>query len=204
MTNAEQGREDLQNASHESGFVQEEDDGHVTLTIVHDNTEGTMQSSSISSDFTSKLLNLDNTGPDVNEIASLMNTVAVPLSPPPVNHSSHLTTTPQQQTPDSTTTTTTTNPTITLLEIPNFTSLFGVEQRVSALETKMFEFNQTSQFAEAVSSISGIVDQYLASKMKQAVDVAVQLKSNKLKEEAEAEDQEFLNQVDSTMLGFLI
>ncbi|GKD20563.1 hypothetical protein Tco_1222266, partial [Tanacetum coccineum] len=39
MTNAEQGREDLQNASHESGFVQEEDDGHVTLMTVHDKTE---------------------------------------------------------------------------------------------------------------------------------------------------------------------
>ncbi|GJU72115.1 retrovirus-related pol polyprotein from transposon TNT 1-94 [Tanacetum coccineum] len=116
MANAEQGGEDLQNTSHESGFVQEEDDGHITLTIVHDKTEGTMQSSSVSSDFISKLLNLDNTGPDVNEIASLMNT-----------------------------------------------------------------------------SI------YLASKMKEAVDVAVRLQSNKLIEEAEAENQEFFNQVDSTM-----
>ncbi|GJU10621.1 hypothetical protein Tco_1133017 [Tanacetum coccineum] len=85
--------------------------------------QGTMQSSSISSDFTSKLLNLDNTGPDVNEIASLMNTAIVPPSPPLVNPSSHLTTTPQQQTTDSTTTTT--NPTINLPEIPNFESLFG-------------------------------------------------------------------------------
>ncbi|GJR47496.1 hypothetical protein Tco_1315599 [Tanacetum coccineum] len=201
MTNAEQGREDLQNASHESGFVQEEDDGHVTITIVHDKTEGTMQSSSISPDFTSKLLNLDNTGPDVNEIASRMNTVTVPPSPPPVNPSSHLTTTPQQQTPDSTTTTT--NPTINLPEIPNFTSLFGFEQRMSALETKISEFNQTSQYVEDVSSISGIVDQCLASKMKEAMDVAVRLQSNKLKEEANAENQEFLNQVDSTMKAII-
>ncbi|GKC71612.1 hypothetical protein Tco_1117495 [Tanacetum coccineum] len=97
MTNAKQGREDQQNASHESGFVQKEDNGHVTLTTVHDKTEGTMQSSSVSSDFTSKLLNLDNTGPDVNEIASLLNTLTVPPPPPPINPSSHLATTPQQQ-----------------------------------------------------------------------------------------------------------
>ncbi|GKD97821.1 hypothetical protein Tco_1381718, partial [Tanacetum coccineum] len=32
--------EDQQNASHESGFVQEEDDGHVTLTTIHYKTEG--------------------------------------------------------------------------------------------------------------------------------------------------------------------
>ncbi|GJT13615.1 hypothetical protein Tco_0860657 [Tanacetum coccineum] len=67
----------------------------------------------------------------------------------------------------------------------------------------MSEFNQTSQFAEAVSSILGIVDQYLASKMKETVDVAVRIQSNKLKEEAEAENQEFLNQVDSTMKAII-
>ncbi|GKG49997.1 hypothetical protein Tco_0518771, partial [Tanacetum coccineum] len=71
----------------ESGFVKEEDDGHVTLTTVHDKTEGIMKTS-ISSDFTNKLLNLDNIGPDVNEIASLMNILTVPPPPPPVNPSS--------------------------------------------------------------------------------------------------------------------
>ncbi|GJT36761.1 copia protein [Tanacetum coccineum] len=197
MTNAEQGREDLQNASHKSGFVQEEDDGHITLTTIHDKTEGTMQSSVVSSNFTSKLLNLNNTDPDVNEIASLMNTLTVPPSPPLVNPSSHRTTTPQQQTPESTKTTT--NPTTTLLEIPNFASLFRFKQRVSALETKLSELNQTSQFTKAISSILGIVDQYLASKMKEVVDVAVRLQSSKLKEEAEAKNQEFFNQVESTM-----
>ncbi|GJZ62328.1 hypothetical protein Tco_0618465 [Tanacetum coccineum] len=63
----------------------------------------------------------------------------------------------------------------------------------------MSEFNQTSQFVEAVSSIPGIVDQYLASKMKEAVNVVVRLQSNKLKEEFEVETYEFFNQVDSTM-----
>ncbi|GJW76128.1 hypothetical protein Tco_0137810 [Tanacetum coccineum] len=108
---------------------------------------------------------------------------------------------PLQQTPTSTTTTT--NPIMTLLEIYNFASLFQFDQRVSALESKMSEFRQTSQFAEVVSSILGIVDMYLASKMKEAVDVAVQLKTNKLREEAQAENQEFLNQVDSTMKAII-
>ncbi|GKB01914.1 hypothetical protein Tco_0829958, partial [Tanacetum coccineum] len=145
MTNVEQGGEDQQNASHESGLCKKK----------------------------MMLLNLDNTGPDVNEIASLMNTLTVPPPPSPANPSSHLTTIPQQQTPDSTRTTT--NPIMTLPKIPNFASLFQFDQKVSALETKMSEFNQTSQFTEAVSSIPGIVDQYLASKMKEAVDVAVRL-----------------------------
>ncbi|GJV43593.1 hypothetical protein Tco_1428129 [Tanacetum coccineum] len=139
MTNAEQGGAYQPNASHESGFVHEEEDAHVTLTIVHDKTEGPMQSSSVSSDFTRKLLNLDNPSSDGNEIASLMDT-----------------------------------------------STF--DQRVFALETKVFEFNQVSQFAEAISSILGIVDNYITSKMKEEVDVAVRLQSNKLREEAQAEN----------------
>ncbi|GKA09733.1 hypothetical protein Tco_0689166 [Tanacetum coccineum] len=41
----------------------------------HNKTDGTMQSSSVSFDFTSKLLNLDNPSPTDNEIASLMDTI---------------------------------------------------------------------------------------------------------------------------------
>nr|GFC77208.1 hypothetical protein [Tanacetum cinerariifolium] len=48
-------------------------------------------------------------------------------------------------------------------------------------------------------SFSGIVDNYLASKMKYAVDVVVQLQTNNLRKEAQVENHEFLNQVDSAM-----
>nr|GEV50076.1 RNA-directed DNA polymerase, eukaryota [Tanacetum cinerariifolium] len=132
MTNAEQCGEDQQNASYESGFVQEEEDAHVTLTTVHDKTEGPLQSSSISSNFTSKLLNLDDPSLDIN---SLMNTSTVTSPPPSVNPSSHPTTIPQQQTPDSTTTTT--YPTMTLPEIPNFASTQADEPEFKVADTEM-------------------------------------------------------------------
>ncbi|GKD77617.1 hypothetical protein Tco_1340238, partial [Tanacetum coccineum] len=76
MTDADHGRADQQNVSQESGFEQVEEDAHVTLTLVLDTqkTDGTMQSSSVSSDFTSKLINLENPSPSDNEIASLMDT----------------------------------------------------------------------------------------------------------------------------------
>nr|GEZ20343.1 hypothetical protein [Tanacetum cinerariifolium] len=74
-----------------------------------------------------------------------------------------------QQTPESTPTTSIL--TTTLPDIPNFASLFQFDQWVSTLETELFEFRQTNQFVEAISSIIGIVDNYLASKMKEAVDV---------------------------------
>nr|GEV50004.1 hypothetical protein [Tanacetum cinerariifolium] len=114
---------------------------------------GPLQSSSISSDFTCKLLNLYDPSPNIN---SLMDTSTVPPPPPPF------------------------------------------DQRVSALETKVSEFNQTSQFVEAVFSLLSIVNNYLASTLKEEVNAAVQLQSNKLKEEVEGENQEFFDQVDST------
>ncbi|GJZ69634.1 hypothetical protein Tco_0633184 [Tanacetum coccineum] len=49
-------------------------------------------------------------------------------------------------------------------------------------------------FAEAISSIPSIVNEYLGSKMKEAVDVAIQLKLN-----TQAENQEFLNSLYSNM-----
>ncbi|GJW16522.1 hypothetical protein Tco_0023958 [Tanacetum coccineum] len=67
----------------------------------------------------------------------------------------------------------------------------------------MSKFNEISQISKVVSSILGIVDQHLASKMKEAVDVAVRLQSNKLKEDAEVENKEFHNQVDSTMKAII-
>ncbi|GJY26101.1 hypothetical protein Tco_0400827 [Tanacetum coccineum] len=108
---------------------------------------------------------------------------------------------PQQQTHDSATTTTI--PTTTLPEIPNFASLFGFKRRVSSLETELSKLKQTNQFAEAVSSILVIVDNYLASKMKDAVNVAFQLQSNKLREEAQAKNDEFLKQIDSNIKAII-
>ncbi|GJQ92551.1 retrovirus-related pol polyprotein from transposon TNT 1-94 [Tanacetum coccineum] len=166
------------------------------------------QSSSISSDFTSKLLNLDNPSLTDNEITSLMDTTTQYASvipkitsrftttippPPPFLHPLQQETTPAP-TPTTFLTTTFTNPTVTLPKIPNFASVFKFDQRVSALESEMSELKKTNQFAEAVSSILGIVDKYIASKMKEAVDAAVQLQTNKLREEAQAENQEFHNQ----------
>ncbi|GJX40882.1 hypothetical protein Tco_0255872 [Tanacetum coccineum] len=68
---------------------------------------------------------------------------------------------------------------------------------------------QSNLFAKAISSIPGIVNEYLGSKMKEAVDVVIFFynfviwlsasKSNKLREEAQAENQEFLNSPDSNM-----
>ncbi|GJZ51463.1 hypothetical protein Tco_0605978, partial [Tanacetum coccineum] len=60
-------------------------------------------------------------------------------------------------------------------------------------------FNQTNQFVVAVSSIPGIVDAYLANKMHEAVKTAVQLQSERLEDEAQAENADFINKLDDNI-----
>ncbi|GKE87879.1 hypothetical protein Tco_1565354, partial [Tanacetum coccineum] len=67
---------------------------------------------------------------------------------------------------------TTTGPSPSLQDLPDFGSLFGFDNRLKALEDDFSEFKQTNQFSTALSSITNIVDNYLGSKLKDAVDVA--------------------------------
>ncbi|GJY19319.1 hypothetical protein Tco_0390810 [Tanacetum coccineum] len=61
-----------ESASQEKSHEQVIEDAHVTLTSSQ-KTEGSKQSSSVSSDFASKFLNLDNVSPVIDEVASMMN-----------------------------------------------------------------------------------------------------------------------------------
>nr|GEY52250.1 reverse transcriptase domain-containing protein [Tanacetum cinerariifolium] len=58
------------------------------------------------------------------------------------------------------------------------------------------KFKQTNQFAEAISSIPDFVDKYLDNLLNEAVKVVVQLQSNRLREEAQAENKDFINKLD--------
>ncbi|GKA91144.1 hypothetical protein Tco_0813014, partial [Tanacetum coccineum] len=119
MTNADQGASEQQNKADEP-----------------------VQSSSVSFDFTSKLLNLENPSPADNKITSLMNTLAYHATLIPVNTSKFTTTIPpstpffylllQQATP--TLTPTTSEATTLFPIIPDFASVFKFNERVFNLE----------------------------------------------------------------------
>ncbi|GJW73690.1 hypothetical protein Tco_0133060 [Tanacetum coccineum] len=186
--------------------TQEIEDTHVTLTLV--NPDGQQQSYSVSSSFVSNMVNPNqDTGVDAifghnAEASSLVDipvtTIVEPYFCAPTNRPPTPTPlfTQLQQTPILTPATI---PSSSLQNLPDFGSLFGFDYRLKALEDNFSEFKQTNQYAEALSSIPGIVDQYLANKMKEAVDVAVQLKSDRIREEAQAENQQFLDSIDEGM-----
>ncbi|GJX75205.1 hypothetical protein Tco_0313800 [Tanacetum coccineum] len=183
--------------------TQEIEDTHVTLTPV--NPDGQQQSSSVSSGFVSNMLNPNqDTGVDDifgqhTEATSLIDTpVTAIMEPsftaqtirPPTSNPLVIQT---QQPPILTPATTTSS---SLQNLPNFASLFGFDYRLKALEDNFSELRQTNQYAEALSSIPGIVDQYLANKMQEAVDVAVQLKYDRIREESNTANQQFPDPIE--------
>ncbi|GJW88253.1 hypothetical protein Tco_0163593 [Tanacetum coccineum] len=116
---------------------------------------------------------------------------ATTLPPPPTPLITHM-----QKIPVPTPTTI---PSTSLQDLPKFGSLFGFDHRLKTLETDFFEFKQTNQFAEVVSSIPGIVNAYLANKMHEAIKTVVQLQPERLRDEAQAENKNFLNKLDDNI-----
>ncbi|GJV46006.1 retrovirus-related pol polyprotein from transposon TNT 1-94 [Tanacetum coccineum] len=196
--------------------TQEIEDTHVTLTPV--NPDGQQQSSSVSSGFVSNMLNPNqDTGVDAifgqhaeatsppppqEKATSLIDTHVTAIAEPSFSAPTNRPPTPNplviqlQQPPILTPATT---PSSSLQNLPNFASLFGFDYRLKALEENFSELRQTNQYAEALSSIPGIVDHYLANKMQEAVDVAVQLKYDRIREESHTENQQFLDSIDEGM-----
>nr|GEW77681.1 hypothetical protein [Tanacetum cinerariifolium] len=67
------------------------------------------------------------------------------------------------------------------------------------LKANFSEFMQTNQFARAVSSITGIVQRYMDQQINEEVKVAVQIHSDRLRDEAQAENDKFLKIIDENM-----
>ncbi|GJX13437.1 hypothetical protein Tco_0205195 [Tanacetum coccineum] len=164
--------------------TQEIEDTHLILTAPI-NIEGIDSIFTLNSEATS-LIDVP-----VTTIAEPPLVSATTLPPPPTPLITHM-----QQTQVPTPTTVLSS---SLQNLPNFGSLFGFDHRLKTLETDFYEFKKTNQFAEAVSSISGIIDAYLANKMHEAVKTAVQLQSERLRDEAQAENADFLNKLDDNI-----
>ncbi|GJZ98736.1 hypothetical protein Tco_0671189, partial [Tanacetum coccineum] len=129
-----------------------------------------VQSSSVSSEFTSKLLNLENPSPANNEIASLMETSARHATTVPENASGFTTTIPPP---------------------PQF------NDRVTNMEKDMSEIKQVDQYAQALSSIPAIVDSYMDNKLGEAINKVILAHNLDCKQEAQDEKNSYIELVDT-------
>nr|GEY21806.1 hypothetical protein [Tanacetum cinerariifolium] len=177
-------------------------DTHVTLTPVK--PDGQQENSSVSSQFVINMLNstLDIGMESIFEATSQLD-VPTPtfVAPLPI-------TTPTM-TPSTIATTTTTTSQAPILpttipsditqNLPNFTLVFCFDDRLRSLEQKFSEAMQTNQFAGAVSAIPGIVQHYMDQQINEAVQVAVQLQSDRLREKVQRENDDFFRTVDENI-----
>nr|GEW41268.1 hypothetical protein [Tanacetum cinerariifolium] len=151
--------------------TQEFEDSHVTLTLV--NPDSQQQSSSVSSQFVTSMLNPT---PDVGmesifettsqmDVQTPTSVAPLPMSAPTITPFtiSTMTTTIQAPTPSTIAQST------RLQDLPDLGSLFGFDNRLKTLEANFSEFMQTNQFARAVSAIPGIVQKYMDQRMNEAV-----------------------------------
>nr|GEW16537.1 hypothetical protein [Tanacetum cinerariifolium] len=84
-------------------------------------------------------------------------------------------------------------------DLPNFGLLFGFDHHLKTLKANFSEFMQTNQFARAISSILEIVERYMDQWMNEAVKVAVQIQSDRLRDEVHAKNEEFLKKLDENI-----
>ncbi|GKD44851.1 hypothetical protein Tco_1269496 [Tanacetum coccineum] len=146
------------------------EDTHVLITAPI-NPEGQQQSSSVSSGFVSNMLN-PSPGTCI-DIIFTPNTEATSLVDVPVT---------------------------TIVEPPLLSATtLSPTPLITYLQQTPIPSPQTNQLVEAVSSILGIVDAYLAYKMHEAVKTAVQLQSKRLRDEAQAKNADFLNKLDDNI-----
>nr|GEV82752.1 hypothetical protein [Tanacetum cinerariifolium] len=148
---------------------------HVTLTLV--NPDGQQQSLSVSSQFVTSMLNpspdtaIDSLFESTHWVDVSVTTTVEPLllsaptlPPPSIPIISQV-----QQAPAPSPTTA---PSTSLLDLPDFSSLFGFDHHLKTLEANFSEFMQTNQFAEA---------------------------SDRLRDETQAKNEYFLNKLDENI-----
>nr|GEZ73358.1 hypothetical protein [Tanacetum cinerariifolium] len=152
------------------------------MTVV--TPEAQQQSSSVSAGFISNMPNL-NPDTGIDSILNL-NTESTSLVDVPVTTNFEI---------PASSVTTVPLPPIPLIQPQQQTP---VPTPVIALND-FLEFKQTNLFAEAVSSIPSIVDTYLSNKMKEAVKTVVQLQSDRLGDEAQAENEDFINKLNENI-----
>ncbi|GJR56411.1 hypothetical protein Tco_1406932 [Tanacetum coccineum] len=225
---AEKTNAGLEDVSQEKTYEQVVEDVHVTLTSSQKN-DSSKQSSSISSDFTSKFLNLDNVPPTDSEVPSLMNvktyqddssTHAPPLLTVPVmviletsTVSSitvpptiqQITLIPLQSTPTPTPTTELTTSLIPAL--PDFSSLFGFDQRVSALEMEISQLKQVDHSAQLLATVKqqilAIVEDLLSSRIRFATQTALQSYTAEFEKKAQEEKDRYIAVIEKSIKGII-
>nr|GEY53567.1 hypothetical protein [Tanacetum cinerariifolium] len=177
----------------------EVEDSHVTLTPA--NPDGQQQSSSVSSQFVTSMLNSTlNVGMEsIFETTSQMDAhtptsvAPLPMTAPTMTPSTIATITTTSQAPILSKTV----PSNIIQNLPSFGLLFGFDNRPRTLEANFYEFKQMNQFAGAVSAIPGIVQRYMDQRINEAVKVKII--KEQVKEQVKVQVSKILPSIEQTV-----
>nr|GFA50651.1 hypothetical protein [Tanacetum cinerariifolium] len=178
----------------------EVEDTHVTLTPVK--PDGQQESSSVSSQFLTSMLNLkvDVGMESIFETTSRIDVqtptsvAPLPMTLPTMTSSTIATTTTTSQAPILPTPI----PSEVLQNLPNFTLVFCFDDRLRSLEQNFSEVMQINQLAGAVSAIPGIVQHYMDQWMNEAVQV-VKIIKEQVKEQVKAQVSKILSRIEQAV-----
>ncbi|GKA38999.1 hypothetical protein Tco_0731550 [Tanacetum coccineum] len=190
-------------------------------------TEVPLQSSSISFDFANQFLNLDNVPPTDSEVVSMMNVkvrheepstqtpsllnvpvtvipeTSIAFGPTIPSIISPITPLPQQSTPTPTPAPTIAMTTTLIPALPDFSSLFGFDQRVSALEKKLSQFKQadySAQLLETIKSqIPAMVDAQLSTRIEDSIQNAFRSYTAEFEKKDKDEKKRYIDLVEKSV-----
>ncbi|GJV53495.1 hypothetical protein Tco_1449236 [Tanacetum coccineum] len=214
---------ELKDVEHETTYDQVEDEAHVTLTAAHvtQKTKVPLQSSSVSSDFATQFLNLDNVPPADNEIIFMMNVDV--CHEEPSNQTPLLLTIPVMVIPETSTATATTIPLpippftplpqpstptpiptkTSIPALPDFSSIFQFNQRVFNLEKELPKLKQADQSAQLLATIKSqilaMVDAHLGTRLGNSIQKALWSYTAKFEKEAQAEKKRYINLIEKSV-----
>ncbi|GJY65003.1 hypothetical protein Tco_0466463 [Tanacetum coccineum] len=211
----------------ETTYEQVKDDEHVIVTTVHDiqKTEVPLQRSSISFDFATQFLNLDNPSPADTKINSMMNIdvrheepstqipplLTIPVTVIPETSSAATSTipppippfTPILQTSTPTPAPTTKSTTTSIPALPDFSSLFEFDQRVSVLEKEVSQLKQVDYSAQLLkmikSQILAMVDAQLSTRLEDSIQKDFRSYTTEFEKKAKDEKKKYIDLVEKSV-----
>nr|GEW38789.1 hypothetical protein [Tanacetum cinerariifolium] len=190
------GRDD---STQKTTYEQVKDDEHAIVTTVHDTqkTEVPLHSSSVSSDFANQFQNLDNVLPTDTEVVSMMNVKVLHEEP-------------SIQTPPFLNITVTSTPTPTIETtiaaipyLPDFSSLFGFDQRVFALEKELSQFKQADYSVQLLEMIKSqiiiMVDAQLNTRLEDSIKKSFRSYTTEFEKKAKDKRKRYIDLVEKSV-----
>ncbi|GJW04477.1 hypothetical protein Tco_1563333, partial [Tanacetum coccineum] len=89
------------------------------------------------------------------------------------------------------------------LALPDFSSIFKFNDRVTNLEKDLSKIKQVNRYAQVISSIPAIVDRYIGNKLGESIQRAIKSHTAECRDEALADKREYIDLIDTSVRAII-